>query len=194
MINILKYLRAKFRRRTLDTTSPTMIYGVVHAGVDLPDTRIGSSSTWVGQDNLQLADNVFVGQYNFIEASNGLTIEEGCQITNFVSILSHSSHDSIRLYGREYRKNSDLKAYMKGPVHIGKFTFIGPHVTIMPNTKIGKGSLVAAYSFLHGEYPEFSIISGNPAVVVGSTRERDETLLKEFPELIKFYEAWAGSD
>ena len=48
--------------------------------------------------NLKLGNNVFIGHYNFIEASNGITIEEGCQITNFISITTHSSHISIRLY------------------------------------------------------------------------------------------------
>jgi len=127
-----------------------------------------------------------------VEASNGITIREGCQITNYISILTHSSHNSIRFYGKEYRKNTDLKGYIKGSVEIGMYSFVGPHVTIMPNTTIGKGCLVSAYSLLKGDYPDFSIIAGNPATVVGSTKDKDEAFLKEHPELQVYYNEWVN--
>jgi acetyltransferase-like isoleucine patch superfamily enzyme len=60
----------------------------------------------------------------------------------------------------------------------------------MPNTKIGKGSLVAAYSYVKGEFPDFSIISGNPAKVIGDTRDMDERQLKQHPELRSYYDDW----
>jgi len=168
-----------------------MIYGYKQNGELLKDIRIGTSTTLISKENLNLSDNVFIGQYNFIEASNGMQIEEGCQITNYVSILTHSSHISIRLYGEMYRKSSDLVGYIKGKVHIGKYTFIGPHVTIMPNTIIGKGCIVSAYSFVKGEYPDFSIIGGNPAKVIGDTRDMDKELLSLHPEIKEFYKKWA---
>src|ERR1051326_6416537 len=74
-------------------------------GKKLPLTRI-SNSTYIGsKEKLDIADNVFIGHFNFIDASNGLTIKEGCQVTNFISILTHSSHIAIRLYGNEYTKH-----------------------------------------------------------------------------------------
>lgn len=186
-----RYLRQKKATKFLKRTSPDMLYGYEKNGLKLNDTRVGSSTTFVGEENLTLEDNVFIGQYNFVEASNGITIREGCQITNYVSILTHSSHNSIRYYGKEYRKSKELKGYVKGKVEIGKYTFIGPHVTIMPNTTIGKGSIVSAYSLLKGDYPDFSIISGNPATVVGSTKSKDEEFLREHPELQDSYNEWA---
>jgi len=187
---IYKFFRGDKRRHFLGAHSPTMICGVRHNGVFIENARIGSSTVFTEKKKLILHENVFIGHFNFIESSNGIEIGEGCQITNFVSILTHSSHDSIRLYGKEYINQTDLKAYLKGPVKIGKYTFIGPHVTVMPNTKIGMGSIVSAYSMLQGDYPDFSVISGNPATVVGSTKDRDSKWLKEFPELEIFYTAW----
>lgn len=169
-----------------------MIYGVILNGKSLPLTRIGSHTSIVGETNLDLANDVFIGQFNFIEASNGIKISEGCQITNYISILSHSSHQSIRLYGKEYRNHTDLKAYVKGQVEIGKYTFVGPHSTILPNTKIGKGSIVSAYSMVKGDFPDFAIIAGNPAKVVGDTRDKDQEWLEKHPELKKFYDQWAN--
>ena len=84
-----------------------------------------------------------------------------------------------------------MKGYVKGSVFIGKYTFIGPHSVIMPGTKIGKGSIVSAYSMVKGDFPEFSIIAGNPAKVVGNTRNIDGPFLQANPELRTFYEEWA---
>jgi acetyltransferase-like isoleucine patch superfamily enzyme len=84
-----------------------------------------------------------------------------------------------------------MKGYMRGSVHIGKYTFVGPHSVIMPGTKIGKGSIVAAYSMVKGEFPDFSIIAGTPAKVIGDTRKVDEPYLMANPELQKYYDEWA---
>jgi acetyltransferase-like isoleucine patch superfamily enzyme len=63
----------------------------------------------------------------------------------------------------------------------------------MPGTRIGKGSLVSAYSYVQGVFPDYSIIAGNPAVIIGDTREKDQLFLNQNPELKKFYDAWTES-
>src|SRR5437867_3529480 len=89
-------------------------------GKRLPLTRV-SNTTYIGcKKNLIISDNVFIGHYNFIDACNGITIKEGVQITNYISILTHSSHISIRLYGQEYSNEQNLKGYIKGSVYIGE--------------------------------------------------------------------------
>jgi carbonic anhydrase/acetyltransferase-like protein (isoleucine patch superfamily) len=85
-----------------------------------------------------------------------------------------------------------MLGYKRGKVDVGAYTFIGPHSVIMPDTEIGKGSVVAAFSFVKGEFPDFSIIAGNPAKVVGDTRKMDAPFLEAHPELRPTYEAWAG--
>lgn len=155
-------------------------------------TRISSSTFIDHPKNLILEDNVYIGHFNFIEASAGIKIEEGCQITNFISITTHSSHNSIRLYGREYTQTKNHIGYQKGGIHIGKYTFVGPHSLIMPRSHIGKGCIIAAYSYVDGVYPDFSIIKGNPAIVVGDTRVHDEELIQKYPELKSLYEQWAN--
>ena len=169
-----------------------MLYGYkVPRGAYLPHTRI-SNTTYIGcRDKLMLGDHVFIGHYNFIDSCNGITIGEGCQVTNYVSILTHSSHVSIRLHGKEYTDQKDLVGYEKGPVEIGPYSFIGPHSVIAAGTKDGKGCLVAAYTYLKGDYPDFSILSGNPARVAGSTKNLDERYLRDHPGLRELYNVWA---
>ncbi len=190
---MLNKIFRKCKRILLGAPFPSMVSGFKRAdGVKVDKVRISNSTFIDYKENLVIHDNVFIGHYNFIEASNGITIEEGCQITNFITITSHSSHNSIRLYGKHYA-GTEMKGYIKGKVHIGKYTFIGPHVTIMPNTNIGKGCIVASHSFVKGEFPDFSIIAGNPATVVGSTKDRDEQYFDENPELKSHYDEWANS-
>ncbi|MFT5858404.1 MAG: acetyltransferase-like isoleucine patch superfamily enzyme [Flavobacteriaceae bacterium] len=189
-MKLFKFLSAKRKLQAVKDTAPQMIYGYTQRGVFLKDTRIGSTTAFVGTEGLTLENNVFIGQFNFVEATNGITIEEGCQITNYCSILTHSSHVAIRLHGPNYRTTKDPIAYNKGSVHIGKYSFIGPHALIMPTTKIGKGCIVSAYSNVRGEFPDFSIIGGNPAKIIGDTRKMDEPYLIENPELREAYEKW----
>ncbi len=170
---------------------PQMIYGYKIPGQDFHSTRVSNSSVIVDKENLKLGNHVFIGHYNFIESSNGITIKDGVQVTNYISILSHSSHISIRLYGENYQKYNDLVGYKKGSVEIGEYTFIGPHSTILPDSKIGKGSLVKPYTLIKGNYPPFSIIEGNPGVVVGSTKDMDQKYLESNPELKAYYNQWA---
>lgn len=169
---------------------PQMIYGVKHQGEWLKNTRISTSSVLNAPEKLELSDDVFIGHFNFIEASHGITIGQGTQITNFVSILSHSSHISIRLHRENYRNHSVPSGYKTGQVIIGEYCFIGPHVTIMPNTTLGKGCLVKSHSLVKGEFPDFSIIEGNPAVRVGDTRALDKAHMEGDQELEKQYERW----
>lgn len=173
---------------------PRMVLGYTSFdGTYLAKTRISNTVDIVNPENLNIADNVFIGHYNILDASNRITIGEGCQISNFISILTHSSHQSVRLYGKHYiQHNGNHKGYITGEVIIGKYTFIGAHSIIMPGSKIGKGSLVTAYSLVKGEFPDFAIIAGNPAQVVGDTRVKDSKLLNEYPELAEYYAEWAN--
>jgi len=106
-----------------------MVFGEQgRAGQALPHTRIAPSTCIEGEAGLELADHVFIGQFNFLDATAGLRIGEGVQVTNFVSIVTHSSHRSIRLLGRAYASHAgDMPGYVRAPIEIGAYSFIGPH-------------------------------------------------------------------
>lgn len=165
-----------------------MVYGYVNReGVFLPHTRISNTTHIFAEDRLSIGDHVFVGHFSVLDATYGLVIEEGCQIGFFTGVFTHSSHDAIRLYGRQYMQVADKVAYHTASVHIGAYTFIGAHATILPGTVLGKGCVVSAYSLVKGHFPDFSIIFGNPAQVVGSVQEKDQRLLTRHPALRATY-------
>lgn len=163
------------------------------AGSALPYTRIAASTCIVGESALRLGDHVYIGQFNFIDATAGLEIGEGVQITNFVSIVTHSSHRAIRLLGRGYATHvGEPPGFVKAPVRIGAYSFIGPHSLIEAGSDIGRGALICAYSQVRGQVPDFAIVAGQPARQVGDVRQRDAVLLARYPELAQYYQDWAG--
>ncbi len=185
----------RLRRRVFHVLRFRPLFGERSGGRLLPNTRISPSTCIEHEERLQLGDHVFIGAFNFIEASGGVTLEEGVQITSHVAIVTHSSHRSMRLLGRDYVAwQGERPGWVAGAVHVGAYSFIGPQVVIEPGSRLGRGTLVRAGSIVRGEFPDFAVLDGRPAVVVGDTRQADEALLQRHPELRARREAWAGRE
>ena len=124
-----------------------------------------------------------------------MRIGRGSQITNYVSIVSHSTHRAVRVAAA--LSGSDLPALngvvVRQPIEIGQRCFIGPHSTIEAGTVLGHGTLVASHSRVRGRFPDFAVLAGSPATVVGDTREPDRAWLAAHPQLRDGYEAWLRS-
>ena len=190
---MLRALLNRWRRRLVQALLHRMVFGEASQGRALPHTRIAASSCIEHEARLQLADHVYIGPFCFIEASGGVTIAEGVQITHHVSIVTHSSHRAQRLLGRAYIGwPGERPGWIAGPVQIGPYCFIGPHSLLEAGTTLGRGCIVRAGSVLRGAYPEFALIAGNPAVVVGDSREGDRRWLETHPERRRHYDAWAA--
>ena len=180
-------------------TGPRIVYGWRNAdGQWQAHTRVSTHTCVEGLEGLQLLDHVFVGHFNRLDGSNGLVVEEGVQVTNFVSILSHSSHGSVRVMGRRYVHEPQPAGYVRRSTRIGAYSFLGPHSVIAPGAQVGKGVIVQAYSMVSGQVPDFAIVGprvpGRPAQVVGDSRDLDRETLQRHPELHAIYAQWAGQD
>jgi acetyltransferase-like isoleucine patch superfamily enzyme len=183
----------RWRRRLVQGLMFRRVFGERSQGRWLPNTRISASSCLECEERLVLGDHVYIGPFNWIEASGGVTLEEGVQVTSHVSIVTHSSHRAMRLLGRAYVDwQGERPGWISGPVYIGAWTFIGPHSLIEARTRLGRGTLVCAGSVVRGEFPDFAVLEGRPARVVGDTRRTDEALLARHPELRAHYAQWAG--
>jgi len=194
MSTVLRGWLNRLRRRLVHALLHRVVFGEVSNGLAQPNTRIAPSTCIAHEDRLVLADHVFIGPFCFIEASGGVTLGEGVQVTHHVSIVTHSSHRAQRLLGRAYVDwQGPRPGWVAGPVVIGAYSFIGPHSVLEAGTTLGRGCIVRAGSVLRGDFPEFSVIAGNPARVVGDSREADERWLAEHPELRPHHQAWAGN-
>lgn len=171
-----------------------MVYGWRRAdGVWLPHTRISTHTHIESPQALDIDDHVYVGHFNVLDASGGLSLAEGVQVTTHCSLLSHSSHQAVRLAGRRYWGAAHPPGFQRAATAIGAYSFIGPHSVVAPGSRLGRGVLVRAFSYVKGEVPEFAIVGGQPATVVGDTREADHAWLRAHPGQQADYEAWAGA-
>lgn len=141
-------------------------------------TRVSNTVKILNPKCADIDDNVWVWHYSIIDATGGVKIGEGVQIGAWVGIFTHSSHNAIRFNGKKYFEQSvqERKEYIIETVEIGEYTFIGASSIILPGVKIGKGCIVAAGSVVNKSFPDFSIISGNPAILKGNTEKIDNFL------------------
>jgi len=71
-----------------------------------------------------------------------------------------------------------------GKIVIGNNVFIGINCIILSNTSIGDNCIIGAGSVVRGQYPENSVIAGNPAQIVSKTGIQ-RMLSKQNPGLLK---------
>ena len=185
-MNAASFLRARInraRRQLWRVLFGRMLFGERSAGALRPATRLSPTVVIEHEDRLRLADDVFIGHFVFIEASAGVRVDEGVQITNFVSVVSHSTHRSVRV--AKALSGVDLPATpalglpgdVRAAISIGAHSFIGPHSTIEAGTQLGACCLVAAHSRVRGVVPDFAVLAGSPARVVGDVRDGDQAWL-----------------
>jgi len=66
-----------------------------------------------------------------------------------------------------------------GPINIGNNVFIGMNSIILPGTRIGNNVIIGAGSVVRGTIEDYSVVTGNPAKVIGDIREHAEKISKK---------------
>jgi acetyltransferase-like isoleucine patch superfamily enzyme len=63
-------------------------------------------------------------------------------------------------------KRDDPNFIKSGKVVVGDNCWIGPGAFLLPGTKLGEGTTVAAGAVVMGRFPPRSVIAGNPGAVM----------------------------
>jgi len=106
---------------------------------------------WVVQckDKFKLGYKTDIGAFTYINAKNGVIIEDYVQIGSHCSIYSISTIDN-----------------KEGKIILKKNCKIGSHSVIMPGVTIGENSIIGAFSFVKKDIPNNVIAVGVPAKVI----------------------------
>ena len=106
---------------------------------------------WVVQNvnGLELGYKTDIGAFTYINAKNGVVIEDDVQIGSHCSIYSESTIDD-----------------KSGIIILKKNCRIGSHTTILPNVTIGKNSIIGAHSLVTTSMPDDVIAVGVPARIL----------------------------
>jgi UDP-2-acetamido-3-amino-2,3-dideoxy-glucuronate N-acetyltransferase len=129
------------------------------------ETKIG---TFVEiQKNARVGRRCKISSHSFI--CEGVTIEDevfvghGVVFTN--DIYPRATDDAGRL-----QTDADWQVI---PTHVKSRASIGSHATILPGLTVGTGALVGAGAVVTRDVPDFAIVVGVPARVVGDVRTRN---------------------
>jgi acetyltransferase-like isoleucine patch superfamily enzyme len=108
-----------------------------------------------GNAQLLIGERVFLNQGVVIAAKESIEIGDDTLIGDFSAIYDSNYHQLDPGHPDKPR-----------PVTIGKNVWLGNGVLVLPGSKIGDHTVVAARSVVKGSLPPCVLAAGNPAVVV----------------------------
>lgn len=119
-----------------------------HMGTDYPSKIV-------------VGNNVNFGAYNRIASAYSVTIEDDVLLAAFVHITDHShGYEDVTL------PVCKQPIIHKGPVVIGKGSWLAFGCHVLSGVTIGEHCVVAANSVVTKDVPPFSVVAGNPACVI----------------------------
>ena len=135
----------------------------VLAGVRIgKDSTINPGARFYNPSKVKIGQDTIVGEKAVLDGRDSLTIG------NHVDIASE-----VMIYNSEHDINAKTFAAISSPVIIEDYVFIGPRAIILPGVTIGKGAVIAAGAVVTKNVPEFTIVGGVPATVIGERKNKD---------------------
>jgi len=106
---------------------------------------------WMVQnkDGLKLGYKTDIGAFTYINAKNGVTIEDFVQIGSHCSLYSESTIDN-----------------KEGQIILKKNCKIGSHSLVMPGVTIGENAVIGAFSFVNRDVPDNVVATGVPIKIM----------------------------
>ncbi len=115
--------------------------------------------------HLEIGNNVNIEQNVHIICHDRVIIRDNVSITGHCAIVDVTHPHAVALLGEKIGHAIDAK---RSFVEIGEGAFVGFGVTILPNVRIGRMSVIGAGSVVNSDIPDYAVAAGVPARVVGT--------------------------
>ncbi len=115
---------------------------------------------------LKIGNDTSIGSSSVISAAYSIVIEDNVLLAPNVCIVDHI-HKYVDLQSPIKVQGIDKIA----PVFIGRNTWIGQNVVILPGVSIGKNCVIGANSVVNRSIPDYSVAVGTPARVIRNVAE-----------------------
>ena len=137
---------------------------------------IASGGRIFSPGQVSVGDDVSIGRGTFVDASDGGVIELGNGIgIGPYCVLRAADHrfDDPNVPFRQ-------QAHASGKIVLEDDVWLGAHVVVTRNVRIGRGAVIGAHSVVTHDVPPLAIAAGVPARVIG---RRGETKQAGFSEV-----------
>ena len=120
------------------------------------------------ESTIRIGKGTATGMMFVINAGGNVTLGQKCMISSYVHIngSAHPTYRDIMMMEQ---------GYIQGTVEIGEDVWLANCTNVLMNTVIEKGVIASANSVVSGTIPEYSIVVGIPAKVVGQRMYKDES-------------------
>ena len=127
-----------------------------------PKAHIHMWARFYNPFGISIGEDTIIGDHAFLDGRAEL------KIGSHVDIASE-----VMIYNSEHDINSEDFHAILAPVKIENYAFIGPRAVILPGVKVGKGAVVAAGAVVTKDVPDFAVVGGVPAKIIGERKLRD---------------------
>jgi len=110
---------------------------------------------------LSMGEGSYFKSGSYAECTGGIRIGRYCHLSRGVTIFS-TTHDYD---GRPKIPYDEIKT--ERPVVIKDFVWCGARAIILGGVTVGEGAIIAAGSVVTKDVPDYAIVGGNPAKVIG---------------------------
>ena len=125
---------------------------------------------------IKIGENCIINIMNFSTEPYLIEIGNKVRIASGTQFITHDG--SIRCF------HDEIHGGVFGKIKIGSNVFIGINCIILLNTTIGDNCIVGAGSVVRGQFPDNSVIVGNPAKVISNINIQ-KMLFRNNPGFVK---------
>lgn len=133
----------------------------------------------------KFGNRVYIGK-SLIICKSGIEFGDNIMVAWGVTFYDHDSHSldhinrrkditqqifDYKNYNGKFTKNKNWGVVNSKPIKICDDVWIGMNAVILKGVTIGEGAIIAAFAVVTKDVPPFSVVAGNPGVIMKNLKK-----------------------